>query len=1191
MVKPICLLLYVGIIAVAFTSCKSSPTLFKKIDPSTSGIHFNNVVTENDSINPLDMEYLYNGGGVGVGDFNNDGLPDLYFTASTTSNKLYLNKGNLAFTDITDEAKVKGEGEWFNAVSVVDINNDGLKDIYLCASIYKNGERRKNLLYVNQGLDANKVPVFKEMAAEYGLADTSFSVHAAFFDYDNDGDLDMYLVTTKLAKRDANTFSNRRDSTHKDYDKLFRNDWNDSLKHPVYTDVSKEAGIQHPGYGLGIAIADINKDGWKDIYVTNDFFSSDLLYINNKNGTFTEKAKDYLKHTSQNAMGNDIADINNDGLADIITVDMAAEDNYRRKKNMGGNNYNIYLNMQRENLMLQYVRNTLQLNMGPRVNSEDSVGDPVFGDISFYAGVAETDWSWTPSLADFDNDGYRDLIVTNGYPKDVTDHDFMAFRQQSANIASKDFLLAQIPAIKIPNYAFHNGGNLKFQNVSQQWGLGEPSFSSGAVYADLDNDGDLDYVINNINEEATLYENTVNHTGEIKGNYLRVQFEGGPQNRNGLGAWAEIYYDSSKTQVYENSPYRGYLSTVDDKAYFGLGQTKTIDSVVIRWPNHTKQTLTKVPANQFLKVNISNATTPDLWIAPVKAANTYFSDITAADAIDYRHLELDNIDFNSERLLPHKLSEYGPGLTAADVDGNGLDDIYIGGTGNYPGQFFLQQPDGKFIKKQLPFSSSSDAQRPEQMGLLLFDADGDGDPDLYCASGSNEFAANTKVYQDMLYINDGKGNFSPDSSALPVNYASKSCVKAADIDNDGDLDLFIGGRVLPGRYPSPVNSYIYRNDSKNGKIIFTDITNEVAKSLNNIGLVCDAIWTDFDNDGWTDLIVAGEWMPVTFLKNNKGKLENVTNQSGISDQLGWWNSITAGDFDNDGDMDYIIGNLGENSFYQSSAKYPVRVRAKDYDKNKSLDAIVTLYLKDQKGKLKEFTANNRDDIIEQLPPLRKKFPTYKSFGEATFNDLFTKDQMDSILTLEANNFRSCLIKNNGGGKFELIPLPAMAQLAPLYGMITGDFNNDNNLDLAICGNDFGTEVTNGRYDAMNGLLLLGDGKNNFKATSILESGLYIPGNAKALIRLKGADGKCLVAASQNRGNLKLFRENNAQQKLIPLRPGDKAILVTLTDGRIRKEEPGCGSSFLSQSSPFITVNNTVKKVEIINAKGEKRTAQ
>lgn len=1184
-------LLLVAIAAAMLTSCTSSPTLFKKILSGQSGIHFNNVVTENDSINPMDMEYLYNGGGVGVGDFNNDGLPDLYFTASTTSNKLYLNKGSFSFTDITEEAKVKGDNEWFNAVSVIDINNDGWKDIYLSASINKNPGRRKNLLYINQGLDANKVPVFKEMAAEYGLADTSFSVHGAFFDYDNDGDLDMYLVTTKLARRDAALFTSRRDTSHSDYDKLFRNDWNDSLKHPVYTDVSKEAGIQHPGYGLGIAIADINKDGWKDIYVTNDFFSSDHLYINNKNGTFSEKSKECLKHTSQSAMGNDVADINNDGLADIIAVDMAAEDNYRRKKNMGGNNYNIYMNMLRQNLMLQYARNTLQLNMGTRVNNEDSTGDPIFGDIGFYAGVAETDWSWTPSLADFDNDGYRDLLVTNGYPKDVTDHDFLAFRNENSNIASKDFLLKEIPSIKVPNYAFRNTANLQFENVTQKWGLNEPSFSSGAVYVDLDNDGDLDYVINNINEEATVYENTLNKKDEIKANYLSVQFEGMPQNRNGLGAWAEIYYDSSKMQVYENSPYRGYLSSVDDKAYFGLGQTKIIDSVIIRWPNLTKQVLTKVPANQLLKVNIKNATVADSWALPVKDDHSYFTDITAGTGISYSHQETDYIDFNVERLLPHKLSQYGPGLAAADVDKNGLDDIFIGGNGNFPGKFFLQQPDGKFISKDLPVITDPNNRKPENMGLLFFDADNDGDPDLYCASGSNEFTINSPNYQDILYVNDGHGNFAADTTALPLNFTSKSCVKAADIDNDGDLDLFVGGRVLPGSYPKPVSSFIYRNDSKDGKIKFTDITPQAAKGLKDIGLVCDAIWTDFDNDGYTDLILAGEWMPITFFKNKNGQFENISAQSGINNQSGWWNSITAGDFDNDGDIDYIVGNLGKNSFYRASDEYPVRIYGKDIDKNRSFDAIPTLYLKDQNGDKKEFTAHNRDDIIEQLPGTRKKFLTYKTFGEATFNEIFSKQELDSALQLQANNFNSCFIKNLGGGKFELNPLPVAAQFAPLYGMVVDDFNNDGNLDVAICGNDFGTEVTNGRYDAMDGLILTGDGKGNFISKTIMESGLYIPGDAKALIKLRSANGNYLLAASQNRGPLKIFSNKTKDQKIIPLNANDKAIVFTLSDGQTRKEEVYYGNSFLSQSSFFTNINPSVKKIEITNTKGEKRIIQ
>ena len=517
------------------SSCHHSPSLFHKISASQSGLLFNNIITENDSINPIDLEFLYNGGGVGVGDFNNDGLPDLYFTASTVSNKLYLNKGDLSFEDVTDKANAGGEGEWFNAVSVVDINNDGLEDLYLSASIKQDSRQRRNLLYVNQGPDQNKIPVFKEMAAEYGLADTSFSIHAAFFDYDNDGDLDMYQVTTRLARRDATRFGSPPDSTHLDYDKLYRNDWDSSLKHPVFSNVSKQAGVMHPGYGLGVAIVDINLDGWKDVYVTNDFYGSDVLYVNNKNGTFTESAKQYFKHTSQNAMGNDIADINNDGLADIVAVDMNPEDNYRKKKNLGSNNYNVYRNMMRENLLLQYVRNTLQLNLGPRSADTDSSARPAFAEIGFYSGIAETDWSWCPSIADFDNDGNRDIIITNGYPKDVTDNDFVAFRARSGQIAGKKDLLKEAPEIKVSNYAFRNSGNLKFENKTKEWGMDQPSFANGAVYVDLDNDGDLDYVINNINEEASLYENKTNDPAKIRANYLEVQFQGSDKNREWFG--------------------------------------------------------------------------------------------------------------------------------------------------------------------------------------------------------------------------------------------------------------------------------------------------------------------------------------------------------------------------------------------------------------------------------------------------------------------------------------------------------------------------------------------------------------------------------------------------------------------------------------------------------------------------------
>ncbi|HVS98133.1 MAG TPA: VCBS repeat-containing protein, partial [Puia sp.] len=831
---------------------------------SRSGIHFNNRIDETDSVNVLDISNVYNGGGVGIGDFNNDGRPDVFFTGNEVPCRLYLNKGDFRFDDVTVEAGVGGEGKWCRGVSVVDINNDGLPDIYVSTTIKPDPRDRGNLLYVNQGVDKDGVPHFKEMAAEYGLADTGYSTQAAFFDYDNDGDLDVYMADNDIVDGDYPNHYRKviRDGSHPSTGRLYRNDWSDSLHHPVFTNVTKQAGVTIEGYAHGVTIADINRDGWKDIYVTDDYLSNDLLYINNHDGTFSEQLGTYFKHTSTNAMGNDIEDINNDGLADVIALDMDPADNYRKKMMLGPANYQNYINNDQFGYKYQYVRNTLQLNRGPRVGAGDTIGPPVFSEIGFLAGIAETDWSWTPVVADFDNDSYRDIIITNGFPKDVTDHDFVAFRDKASTLVTKKELLKYIPEVRLHKYAFRNNGDLQFEDVSDRWGLMTPAFSNGAAWVDLDGDGDLDLVVNNINDEAMVFRNTCRERAGDDNHYLRLRLTGDSLNRQGLGAWVELHYGGGKQQVFENFPCRGYLSSMEDIIHFGMGKTLTVDTVLIKWPNGRMQLLHNVACDQVLRVNERDANVPYSFSAPKVASNALFSDITDSAHIHYRQQEHDYIDFNVQKLLPHKFSQYGPGMAVGDIDGNGLDDLVTGGSAFYSAQLFLQQPDGKFIQESLlpdsaagvsssalhvaaASSPSAGAKTADDEGILLFDADGDGDPDLYIAAGGDEHAENSEDYADRLYINDGKGHFTPaPADALPHNRTSKFCVRAADYDHDGRLDLFISGRVAPGHYPQPVTSCIYHNDSRDGKVKFTDVTARVAPGLQQIGMVCDGSWSD-----------------------------------------------------------------------------------------------------------------------------------------------------------------------------------------------------------------------------------------------------------------------------------------------------------------------------------------------------------
>lgn len=1169
-------------------SCKKA-TLFEQVSSSHSGVHFNNLVIENDTINPLDKLNIYNGGGVGVGDFNNDGLQDIYFVGNTVSNKLYVNKGNMQFEDVTDKAGVGGKGGWGRGVAVVDINNDGLLDIYVCSTLLNDPQKRRNLLYINQGVDKQGVPHFKEMAQEYGLGLTLHSTMASFFDYDNDGDLDMYLTVNEVDPKD-NTSSFRpiiKDGTAKSTGRLYRNDWDAKLKHPVFHDVSMQAGIKIEGYGHAATTVDINRDGWKDIYVTNDFLPDNILYINNHDGTFTDRSKEYFKHTSLSAMGQDIEDINNDGLADVIELDMNPPDNYRKKMFMNPDSYQIFQNYDRYQHQYQYPRNTLQINQGPRVGQNDSIGAPAFSEVAFLANISQTDWSWGPLLTDFDNDGYRDLIITNGYPRDVTDHDFMNFRAQSYFIASKKQILDQIPIVKIPNFAFRNNGKLQFDDVTDSWGFNTPAFSNGAVYADLDNDGDMDVIINNLNDEAMIYKNTSREKHPDDSHYLNITFKGGPNNINGIGAWADIYYDHGKHQVYENTPYRGYLSTIQNIAHFGLGKVTTLDSVVIRWQDGKKQTLNNVKADQVLKVDKANARELYTFKEPEIDKQSLFREVTKMLGVNYKNQDEDFVDFSVQKLLPHKLSEYSPGLAVGDVDGNGLDDIIVGGTSKYPSQLFLQQADGKFIQRNLLTAPAKPNEKFKDEGLLLFDANGDGKPDLYVASGGYTNQPGSPYYQDRLYINDGKGNFTEATDALPHNTTSKLCVRAVDYNRDGKLDLFVSGRVDPWNYPKPVSSFIFRNDSKDGHAKFTDVTSTVAKDLKDAGLICDAIFTDFDNDGWPDLVTVGEWMPVMFMKNDHGVFKNVTANTGISDKLGWWNTIAAGDFEHNGRIDYIVGNTGLNTFFKASDRYPVYITAKDFDNNGSYDAFPSVFLKDQDGKMKEFPVHTRDDIVKQMISMRVKFQNYKSFATATMDEVLTPEMRKGALRLKANTLQSVYLRNNGNGKFTMIDLPVEAQLSELCGMSVDDFDGDGNLDVVVNGNDYGTELTTGRYDALNGLMLKGDGKGNFKPLTILQSGIYVPGNGKALVKVAGAHGNYLLAASQNRDVMKIF-ELKRNVHLVKLQPMDMFATIKYKNGKVSKQEFYYGDSFLSQSGRFINVDDTMASVAITDNAGHTR---
>lgn len=1147
--------------------------LFESVSPDSSNIHFANNIVTNDSLNIFTFEYLYNGGGVGISDFNVDGMPDIFFTGNTVASKLYINKGNFRFQDITHSAGVEINKGWPFGVSVVDINQDGLPDIYVSVGGPGNKDIFPNKLFVNQGLDKNNSVHFKEMANEYGLADSGQSIQAVFFDYDHDGDLDMYQLTGGgFEKSPIVPHPIAKDGSSRNTDRLYRNDLDKKSGHPVFTNVSKQAGILQEGFGLGVSVVDINEDAWPDIYVTNDYLTNDLLYVNNKDGTFSEMVQLYFKHTSHFAMGNDIGDINNDGLVDIISVDMLPEDHYQRTLMFGPNQYDKFHYSIQQGYSYQYMRNTLQLNRG--------CGK--FSEIGQFSGIYKTSWSWAPLFADLDNDGYQDIFISNGFGRNITDLDFVKYRSNVLKIGnSKEAInilmdsLSVRPGIKTHPYVYKNNGDYTFTDVSKQWGFGVPNYSNGAAYVDLDNDGDLDVISSNIDEPGHIYRNkTMETTKAGSNNYLRIKLIGAANNQSALGSKIDIKYNH-QIQTRSMNTVRGFESSVEAVAHFGLGIQKLIDTVIVTWPDGKISILKNVEANQVLSINYSTSEIKSIE-QNEKNKKQIFAEINPSILnITYKNKRNNFNDFDYERLLPKKYSQNGPGIAIGDMNGDGLEDFFVGGAYQQSGEIYLQNKVGSFTGHNL----SKRNEGSEDAGCLLFDADGDGDLDLYIVSGGNEFTSQNKRYQHRLYKNDGKGNFTKDEGSLPSMISSGSCINASDYDGDGDLDLFVGGGIVPGQYPQPPSSYILQNNK--GK--FIDVTEEVAPGLRKIGMVNTALWTDINNDGKLDLIVAGEWMPISIFKNVNGKFINNTINCGLQDTEGWWQSIISGDFDNDGDMDFVIGNWGLNNPYKASAKEPMRLCYNDFDHNGSIDPILGYY---EEGI--NYPVAPWDYIIEQIPSLRKIIPTYASYASVSMEKLLLMLDVKGMQTLTCKTLHSVYLQNSGEGKFVIRKLPFEAQFAPIFGMLAEDINRDGNLDLIAVGNFYGTEVVVGRYDASVGIVMYGDGKGNFKSVNISETGLIADKDSKGIARIETANKTSLILITQNSDSLKIFKvQSDGRLERIYPKQNEASAIIFLKNGMKRKMELPFGTSYLSQSSRSIIISKDIKHIDLYKSGGIK----
>ncbi|MGZ8556708.1 MAG: VCBS repeat-containing protein [Chitinophagaceae bacterium] len=1128
-----------AVVAIFLTECKSNEQksesftqpVFKKISSSQSGITFSNTVEENFEKNFFDkFAYVYNGGGVAIGDFNNDGLQDMYLTGNDVPNKLYINEGGLKFKDITQSAGVDGGKGWDNGVTIVDINNDGWQDIYVCKG--GNGETEKertNLLYVNQGVSPSPLSgkggghvgevTFKEQAKEYGLDEKGYSMHAAFFDMDNDNDLDVYVTNRpdSFFLGLSRMVSGKKNPPDVARDKLYRNDNN------VFTEIGKKAGIANNfGYALAVVTADLNADGFQDIYVSNDYADNDYMYINQKNGKFKDEIKKATNHLSLFSMGADIADINNDGLEDILVMEMLPENYKRSKVSMPRMDVQGFWAIVDSGFHKQYMHNALHLNQG----------NGFFSDVSQMAGIQKTEWSWSTLACDFDNDGNRDIFVANGYRRDVFDGDIQQkLDQHIAASASKystteeyfskgfkEFIELYNP-IKVRNYLFKNKGDLKFENVSESWGFADSTFSNGAAVADFDNDGDLDLVINNLDEEASLYENVT----DKKNNHVRIKLEGPDKNRDGIGAKISLYYDGKMQQSFQQKTVRGYLSSNEATVHFGVGKTAKVDSIVILWPDAKENVLNNITANQVVKANYKEAAA---GINRHPAYQTSFTEATA-QVLSQSLLHKENIidEYKDQVLLPHEFSRSGPFIATGDADGDGEEDFYVGGAKNQAGVLYVQQAarltgsfgQVKFVKKN---STAFEAdKRYEDMGTAFFDADNDGDLDLYVVSGGSEFDEGSEMYKDRLYMNDGKANFT--KSTLPVTISSGSCITTVDFDGDGDLDIFRGGEVVPHQYPKPARSYLLLNE--NGK--FVDKTKDIAPAIALAGMVKSAVAADLNGDKKPELIIAGEWMPVKVYEYAGGKLNDVSAKYALENTEGWWNKLAADDIDGDGDMDIVAGNLGENYKFSASKEKPFEVYAKDFDGNGTNDIFLAKHLNDIVVPIR-----GRECTSQQCPMIAKKFPTYLSFAESDLKGILGQD-IENALHYQVHLFSSVSFVNDKG-KFTIKKLPVEAQLSTVNGIIIKDFDGDGKKDILIAGNKFDVEVETTPADASPGVFLKGLGNGNFKSTKPLESGFFVPYNVKDIQLLKMKNVRPPARAGTDtddpvgRGNAILVSSNN-----------------------------------------------------------------